>query len=131
MDDGLSISLRLALVLALVLLNGMFVAAEFSIVTVRRTRLENLAAQGRPLANLSLRAISNLNNYLAATQLGITISSLALGWIGEPALAHLIEPLLSAFPGWLATTGSHAIAVAIAMPAEGPSLGIAPAGTCT
>ncbi|MBP0651599.1 DUF21 domain-containing protein, partial [Mycobacterium tuberculosis] len=50
---------------------------------------------------------------LAATQLGITISSLALGWVGEPALAHLIEPLLSILPAPLAATGSHAIAVGI------------------
>ena len=87
MDDALSIPLRLALVLALVLLNGMFVAAEFSIVTVRRARLETLAAEGRTLANLSLRAIANLNNYLAATQLGITMASIGLGFVGEPLLA--------------------------------------------
>ncbi len=60
------------------------------------------------------RAVDNLDAYLAATQLGITISSLALGWIGEPALAHLIEPWLSGLLGALATAGSHAFAVAIA-----------------
>jgi len=115
MDDGLSISLRLALVLALVLLNGMFVAAEFSIVTVRRTRLENLAAQGRPLANLSLRAISNLNNYLAATQLGITMASIGLGFVGEPLLASLIEPVFEdIFGDTVAGFSAHAVAVIIA-----------------
>jgi CBS domain containing-hemolysin-like protein len=60
------------------------------------------------------RAVDNLDANLAATQLGITLSLLALGWVGEPALAHLIEPLLSGLPGSLATAGSHTIAVVIA-----------------
>ncbi len=62
MDEILSVSLRLLLVVALVLLNGLFVAAEFSIVSVRRTRLQTLANQGQSLARLSLRAVDNLNN---------------------------------------------------------------------
>jgi putative hemolysin len=115
MDDAFSIPLRLALVLALVLLNGMFVAAEFSIVTVRRTRLEALAAEGRPLANLSLRAIANLNNYLAATQLGITMASIGLGFVGEPLLASLIEPIFDdIFGETIAGVSAHAVAVIIA-----------------
>ena len=115
MDDALSIALRLILVLALVLLNGLFVAAEFSIVSVRRTRLETLAAQGRPLANLSLRAMSNINNYLAATQLGITMASIGLGFLGEPLLASLIEPVFEQVFGEDAGgITSHAVAVPIA-----------------
>jgi putative hemolysin len=115
MDDALSIALRLILVLALVLLNGLFVAAEFSIVSVRRTRLETLAAQGRPLANLSLRAMSNINNYLAATQLGITMASIGLGFLGEPLLASLIEPVFEqVFGEGAAGISSHAVAVPIA-----------------
>jgi CBS domain containing-hemolysin-like protein len=115
MDDALSIPLRLALVLALVLLNGMFVAAEFSIVTVRRTRLETLAAEGRTLANLSLRAIANLNNYLAATQLGITMASIGLGFVGEPLLASLIQPVFEdIFGETVAGLSAHAVAVIIA-----------------
>jgi len=102
------------LVLVLVAANGFFVAAEFSLVAVRRSRVAQLVAAGRRNAKALQRAVDNLDAYLAATQLGITISSLALGWIGEPALAHLIEPLLAGLPGWLATAGSHAIAVAIA-----------------
>ena len=101
-------------VLALVLANGFFVAAEFSLVAVRRSRVAKLVSARRTNAAALQRAVDNLDAYLAATQLGITISSLALGWIGEPALAHLIEPLLSGLPDSLATTGSHAIAVAIA-----------------
>jgi putative hemolysin len=102
------------LVLVLVAANGFFVAAEFSLVAVRRSRVAQLVTAGRRNAQALQRAVDNLDANLAATQLGITISSLALGWIGEPALAHLIEPWLSMLPGWLATAGSHAIAVAIA-----------------
>jgi len=102
------------LILLLVAANGFFVAAEFSLVAVRRSRVAQLVATERANAKALKRAIDNLDANLAATQLGITISSLALGWVGEPTLAHLIEPFLSAFPGWLATTSSHAIAVVVA-----------------
>ncbi len=102
------------LVLVLVAANGFFVAAEFSLVAVRRSRVAQLVAAGRRNAKALERAVDNLDAYLAATQLGITISSLALGWIGEPALAHLIEPWLTWLLGELATAGSHAFAVAIA-----------------
>jgi putative hemolysin len=115
MDDILPIALRLFLVVALVLLNGMFVAAEFSIVAVRRTRMETLVEEGRPLARLSLRAIDNMNNYLAATQLGITIASIGLGFVGEPVLAALLEPLFEdLFGERVAGISSHAVAVVIA-----------------
>lgn len=106
--------LGLVSVLILVAANGFFVAAEFSLVAVRRSRVAELAAAGRMNAAALKSAVEHLDANLAATQLGITISSLALGWIGEPALAHLIEPLLSVLPGTAATVGSHAIAVAIA-----------------
>ena len=102
------------LVLLLVAANGFFVAAEFSLVAVRRSRVAQLVAAGTRNAKALQRAVDNLDAYLAATQLGITISSLALGWIGEPALAHLIAPVLAELPGWLATAGSHAVAVAVA-----------------
>jgi CBS domain containing-hemolysin-like protein len=75
--------------LALVGLNGFFVAAEFAIVKVRRTRLEELAGQGITAARISILCIDQMDEYLSATQLGITISSLALGWIGESAFANL------------------------------------------
>ena len=115
MDDILSVSLRLVLVVALVLLNGLFVAAEFSIVAARRTKLETMANEGQGLARLSLRAIDNLNNYLAATQLGITIASIGLGFVGEPLLAGLIEPgMEDVFGEEAAGVSAHAIAVPIA-----------------
>jgi CBS domain containing-hemolysin-like protein len=115
MDDILSITLRLALVVALVLLNGLFVAAEFSIVAVRRSRLIQMAEEGQSLARLSLKAIDNINNYLAATQLGITIASIGLGFVGEPLLASLFEPLFEDLFGHdVAGVSSHALAVPLA-----------------
>ncbi len=89
---------NLVAVLALVLANGFFVASEFALVTVRRSRIDQLAAQGHPLATAVRDAQSHLDLYIAATQLGITMASLALGWIGEPALAHLLDPTLAALP---------------------------------
>lgn len=102
------------LVLALVFANGFFVASEFSLVAVRRSRVAELVANGRVNATALQRAVGNLDANLAATQLGITISSLSLGWLGEPALAHLIEPLLSGLLGSRSPAASHAIAIAIA-----------------
>jgi putative hemolysin len=101
-------------VIGLVAANGFFVAAEFALVSVRRSRVAELVTEGRMNSRALQRAVDNLDANLAATQLGITISSLALGWVGEPALAHLIEPLLEFLPGGWAAAGSHAIAVAIA-----------------
>lgn len=115
MDDALSISARLLLVVALVLLNGLFVSAEFSIVAVRRSRIATQAEEGRALYRLALRAVDNMNNYLAATQLGITIASIGLGFIGEPFLADMIEPLFEDLMGEkFAGISSHAVAVPIA-----------------
>jgi CBS domain containing-hemolysin-like protein len=101
-------------VLILVAANGFFVAAEFSLVAVRRSRVAQLVEAGRRNARALQRAIDNLDANLAATQLGITISSLALGWIGEPALARQIEPLLVNLLGSMAPVGAHAIAITIA-----------------
>ncbi|QKF59349.1 hemolysin family protein [Aliarcobacter lanthieri] len=81
----------LIVALFLVFLNGFFVLSEFAIVKVRKTKLEEFVKQGRRGAILALKMSNSLDTYLSATQLGITFSSLALGWIGEPALAKLIE----------------------------------------
>jgi CBS domain containing-hemolysin-like protein len=105
---------RLAIILALVLANGFFVAAEFSIVTVRKTRVDQLIAEGQMGARAVRRAVTDPDGYIAATQLGITMASLGLGWIGEPALATLIEPAFAALPAQLAETSAHAMAVAVA-----------------
>ena len=83
--------LYVALVFLLVLANGFFVTSEFALVGVRRSRIEMLAEQGSTSARRLLRLLSNLNGYISATQLGITMASLALGWIGEPVFAHMLE----------------------------------------
>jgi CBS domain containing-hemolysin-like protein len=101
---------KLSAVAALVLANGFFVAAEFCLVSVRRTRIEELAAQGNTGARLVQEATLKPDRFIAATQLGITLASLGLGWIGEPFLAHLIEPAFDfLFRGW-GTAASHAAA---------------------
>lgn len=105
---------ELLAVIGLVLANGFFVAAEFSLVALRRSRVEQLIAEGHPRAGALQRAVKNLDAYLAATQLGITMSSIGLGWIGEPVLAQLIEPALRFLPESWALISSHAIAVAVA-----------------
>jgi len=115
MEHSLAATLwRLAGLFALVFANGFFVAAEFSIVTVRKTRIDQLIAEGHRGARAVRGAISAPDRYIAATQLGITMASLGLGWLAEPALASLFEPALSFLPAHLATATAHSIAVAIA-----------------
>jgi CBS domain containing-hemolysin-like protein len=90
----------------LVLLNAFFVAAEFSLVAVRRSRVEELILHRRRGAVAVKHAIDNLDDAIAATQLGITVASLALGWVGEPSMAVLVVPLFSWLPedqSWVAT----------------------------
>lgn len=92
--------MRLLGVILLVLLNGFFVVAEFSLVKIRKTRLEELVQQGNSEAKLALKIVSSLDTYLSAIQLGITLASLALGWIGEPAISAIMQPVLVRyFPG--------------------------------
>ncbi len=85
----LSPGFGLVAVALLVLANGFFVATEFAIVAVRRSRLDQLAAEGSATAAAARQLVSHLDTFIAACQLGITMASLALGWIGEPAFAHL------------------------------------------
>lgn len=101
-------------VLLLVLANAFFVAAEFSLVSVRRTRVAELVAQGDRRAALVQKAIDHPDQVIAATQLGITLASLGLGWVGEPALAHLIDPLIRLAPENLREGMSHSLSAAIA-----------------
>ena len=115
MEHSLAATLwRLAAVLALVLANGFFVAAEFSIVTVRKTRIDQLIAEGHLGARAVRRAVSDPDPYIAATQLGITMASIGLGWIGEPALAGMLQPAVAFLPAQIAEATAHSIAVAIA-----------------
>jgi CBS domain containing-hemolysin-like protein len=93
-ESWLSISFKIFSVFFLVLMNGFFVASEFALVAVRKSRVEALAATGSATAQRLLNLLNNLNAYISATQLGITLASLGLGWIGEPAVAALLEPFL-------------------------------------
>ena len=103
-------ALKLLVVLVLVSINGFFVAAEFALVGVRRSRIETMAASGSAAAKRLLSLLNNLNAYLSASQLGITLASLALGWVGEPTVASLLEsPLAGLSDAW-----RHGIAFVIA-----------------
>lgn len=106
--------LGLAAVVALVVANAFFVAAEFALVGARRTRLEEQAQNGNRKARLALGAVQHLDRYISATQLGITLASLGLGWVGEPALAELLDWLFDGLPGPLQFLATHTISVAIA-----------------
>ncbi|MEZ4220835.1 MAG: hemolysin family protein [Polyangiaceae bacterium] len=103
----------LGLGLVFVALNGFFVAAEFAIVKVRPTQIEPHAARGELRGKLGQHLVQHLDAYLSACQLGITLSSLALGWIGEPAFAWLLSPLLSRVPG-ISASLSQTLSVSIA-----------------
>jgi CBS domain containing-hemolysin-like protein len=97
----------------LVLLNAFFVASEFAIVKIRPTRLEALLRAGDARAKLALDISHRLDAYLSATQLGVTLASLGLGWVGEPAIAHLVEPAFAALGAW-AVAGAHVVGVVVA-----------------
>src|SRR5829696_2691793 len=99
------------LIFFLVFANGFFVASEFALVGVRRSRIATLADGGNRRAKLLLELIDHLNAYISATQLGITMASLALGWIGEPVFARLLEAPLE---GRVSDAVRHTIAFAIA-----------------
>ncbi len=98
-DEFLVILLKAQAVLVLVGLNGFFVAAEFALVKVRDTQLQPLIAQGNRRAKMAQHILHNLDAYLSAAQLGITLASLALGWIGEPIFEALLHPVFGAL-GW-------------------------------
>ncbi len=107
--------IRLLAVPCLVLLNGFFVAAEFALVAVRKTRVETFVREKRRGSTLLQEQVTSLDRSIAATQLGITLASLALGWVGEPALAHLIFPLFQwVGEGWLRLAFVHSLATILA-----------------
>jgi len=97
-----------------VLLNAFFVAAEFGLVSVRPTRIEELVEQGNANAVVVRRALADPDRFIAATQLGITVASLSLGWIGEPALAGLLAPVLAFLPQRWVGAAAHSIATTVA-----------------
>lgn len=95
LDTLLDIGLKLLVVFVLVLLNAFFVAAEFALVKIRDTQLDTLVAKGHRRARIVRRVIGNLDSSLSACQLGITLASLALGWVGEPVFKTMLEPLMN------------------------------------
>jgi len=109
--------LKLALVLLLVLANGYFVAAEFAVVSVRRSRIAGLVAQGNKRAQAVMRVLEDVTSFISAVQFGITVASLVLGWLGEATIANLILPVLEKImPGKAsAVISAHAIATAVAL----------------
>jgi len=102
-NDFISITLKILAVLALVLLNGFFVAAEFSLVRIRETQLDTLVTKGWRRAKMARHIVRNLNSYLSATQLGITMVSLGLGYLGEPIFSSLLTPVF----GWFGMDSSE------------------------
>ena len=105
---------NLFIILFLLLANGFFVASEFALVSVRQTRISQLAKEGDSTAKITESALKELDKYIAATQLGITIASIALGWVGEATLAKIIHPLFDFLPFVSGTIATHTLAVAIA-----------------
>ena len=109
-----SLGLRLAAVAALVAANAFFVAAEFSLVAARRTRIEAMIRRGDRRAVTARAVMQNITRFISGTQLGITLTSLGLGWIGEPALAEPIGRWFAALPPTLAPVATHGVAVSLA-----------------
>lgn len=106
-------SILAAVAVLIVLMNAFFVLAEFSLIKVRAQRLQALAKQGHRGAKRTLDVVRRLDTYLSATQLGITIASLSLGWVGEPAFTGILERLAS-LPGWWRPGVAHALSAALA-----------------
>jgi CBS domain containing-hemolysin-like protein len=98
--DIVLIGFKILAVIFLVLANGFFVATEFALVKVRFTQIEPFAAKGQRRAKIALNLVRHLDAYLSACQLGITLASLGLGWIGEPVFAELMTPVFQ----WLGVT---------------------------
>src|SRR3954465_6465373 len=100
-------ALLLVLLFLLIAINGVFVAAEFALVRSRRSKVEQLAAEGSRGATAVLEELDRIDEYLAACQLGITMASIGIGFLGEPAVAKLIEPIFGGF--------SHGVAVGVSV----------------
>ena len=110
--DAISAALKILAVFVLVLLNAFFVAAELALVRIRETQLDTLVAQGRRRARMARHIVRNLNSYLSATQLGVTMASLGLGYLGEPLFTELLTPLLGPL-GITSGIWQHSISFAV------------------
>jgi CBS domain containing-hemolysin-like protein len=114
-SDLVEYALKLLAVLGLVLMNGFFVAAEFALVSARSTRIDQLAEEGNWSARTVQKAMHDPNRFISACQVGITLASLALGWIAEPAIGHLIDPILEPVFGDISFISSRVISAALAL----------------
>lgn len=114
MDESGSTIVNLFVIAFLLFSNGFFVASEFAMVKVRKTRIEQLVNEGNYDAKIALEALKDLDKFIAAVQLGVTISSIGLGWVGESTLAHIIEPIFVFLPGVSQTVATHTVSVSIA-----------------
>ncbi len=114
MDESGNLIFNLFLIVFLLFSNGFFVAAEFAMVKVRKTRIEQLVKEGNFSAKIALEAIKDLDKFIAAVQLGVTISSIGLGWVGEGTLARIIEPIFVFLPGVGQTIATHTVSVSLA-----------------
>lgn len=106
------ILINIFIIAFLLFVNGFFVAAEFALVKVRKTRLEQLCNDGNTKAKTALKLVNNVNKMLAAAQLGVTIASIALGWVAEATMVQLVSPIIRFIP--LGHITVHAIAVPVA-----------------
>lgn len=107
------IAVNTFIIIFLLFVNGFFVAAEFSLVKIRKTRLEQLINDGSNSAKRALKLVNNMNKMLAAAQLGVTIASIALGWVAEATIVQIVEPIINVMPFLNAKYASHAVAVPI------------------
>lgn len=105
--------INIFIILFLLFVNAFFVAAEFSLVKVRKTRLEQLCNEGNSNAKKALKLVNDVNRMLAAAQLGVTIASIALGWVAESTIVQIIEPFINIFTHSAGKMSAHIIAVPI------------------
>lgn len=114
MDETGSLLFNTTLIVILLLSNGFFVASEFAMVKVRKTRIEQLVNEGNGTAKVAMEALKDLDKFIAAVQLGVTISSIGLGWVGESTLARIVEPIFAFLPGISHSIATHTVSVSIA-----------------
>ena len=114
MYEYINVIFNLSIIVLLLFSNGFFVASEFAMVKVRKTRIEQLVKEGNSDAKIAQKAIDDLDKFIAAVQLGVTISSIGLGWVGESTIAKLIEPLFFAISGINPTIATHTVSATLA-----------------
>src|SRR5574344_583328 len=114
MDEIGSIFSNLLIIAVLLFINGFFVAAEISMIGSRKTRIKQLTDEGNFSAKLAFEALHDIDKYIAAVQLGITMASIALGWVGEATLARMIEPCFSFLTHGAQLVLTHSISTTLA-----------------